>query len=175
MNIFKSITYSSLLSALLATSTVVFAQDTVNNNGSLTFIYDMDEGECTIPVNDKGQLAIRHGDKPPGDDSICKGNSIRYIQFNNVRSAVSVWLASEVDPYNHEIGCDYLNTEDPNNFLFEFRTLKTVTNNTPIKLDTLQANQVGNPVIPGVRLKSRWVNNPNRVNRYLSCIRINFD
>ena len=185
MNIFKSSVHASLFAAILVTSTFAFAQDAINRqdiiknqdegNGTLTFIYDLGEGECTIPVRDKYQLAIRHADKPPTNGAICKGHSIRAIQFNNVRSAVSVWLASEFDPYNHAIGCDYLDEQTPNNFLFELRTLKTVTNSTPIKLDELTPQHVAHPVIPGVLLKSRWVNNTHSVNRHLSCVRINFD
>jgi hypothetical protein len=159
---------------MLAISTYSLAQDTVTDNGTITFIYDRAEGECTLTVADKRQLAIYHGDKPTPAQP-CKGHSIRLIQFNNVRSAVSVWLASEHDPNNHAIGCDYLDSQFPNNFLFELRTIKQVNNNTPIDLVALSSNQVGKPVLPGVLLKSRYVKNINRVNRELSCIRINFD
>jgi hypothetical protein len=174
MNLFTISTFTAVLGALLLTSTFSLAQDTVNNNGTLTFIYDLGEGECTMTVADKNQRAIRHIDRPTPAQP-CKGNSIRYIQFNNVRSAVSIWLASEHDRWNHAIGCDYLDSEFPNNFLFELRTIKQVTNNTPIALDALTSEHVGKPVLPGVLLKSRYVKDTKRVNRHLSCIRINFD
>jgi hypothetical protein len=150
-----------------------FAQD-ANNNGAVTFIYDRDEGECTLQVKDKFQLAIYHEDKPTATQP-CKGRSIRFIQFHNVRSAVSLWLASEHDSNSRAIGCENLNERAPNNFLFELRTIKQVTNLTPIALDHLDDSQVGKPVIPGVLLKSRKVEHSARVNRHLSCIRINFD
>lgn len=145
------------------------------NNGTITFIYDKDEGQCTIPVRDKHEVAIYHVSNTP--DFPCKGHSVRYIQFNQVRSAVSVWLGSQFDQWNHAVGCSNLENPAtrPNNFLFELRTVKNMPSSEPIALDSITNNHVGNPIIPGVVVKSRWVNDPKEVNRELSCIRINFD
>ena len=170
-------TVSFLISLYVTTlfgSSYSFAEETTNN-GTLTFIYDLDEGQCTIPVSDKRELQIYHTDRPTPDQP-CKGHSIRYIKFNGVRSAVSVWLGSQFDKYNHAIGCAYLDPGvSPNNFLIELRTTKNMPSNEPIALDAIAPKDVGKPFVPGVLVKSRWVNKNDEVNRELSCIRINFD
>lgn len=158
---------------LLGTSYRVAAETT--NEGTITFIYDLNEGQCTMPVRDKQQLAIFHAGEYP--EYPCKGHSVRFIQFNNVRSAVSVWLGSQFDQWNHAVGCNGLDNPAtrPNNFLFELRTVKNMPSNEPIALDHITGNNVGNPIIPGVVVKSRWVNKADEINRELSCVRINFD
>jgi hypothetical protein len=171
MNTFAIRLYTFLLAATLFSAPYSFAEDTTSN-GTLTFVYDLGEGQCTMAIADKAQLAISHGDKPPGQ--WCKGHSIRYIQFNNVRSAVSIWLGSVQDRWNHAVGCPDPGTP-PNNFLFEMRTVKKATNGIPIALDGLVEAHVGKVIVPGVRLTSRMVTDTSDVNRELSCIRINFD
>lgn len=150
-----------------------FAADPANN-GTLTFIYDLNEGQCTIPVNDKRQLEIHHGDKPTSAQP-CKGHSIRYIKFNNVRSAVTVSLGSTLDKWDHAVGCPDNPNLPPDNFLFELRTIKNMPSSEPIALDGITNNHVGRPIIPGVLVKYRQVSDTDEVNRQLSCIRINFD
>jgi hypothetical protein len=173
MNIFTFSFYIPLLASTLFSAPPALADD-ATTNGSITFIYDQEEGECTIPIGDKTQIAISHGSEPTPEQP-CKGHSIRYIQFNQVRSAVTVWLGSEHDTWHHAIGCPSRDNAIPNNFLFELRTVTTVTNNTPIALDSLTDGQVGQVLIPGVRLMSRLVWKPNYVNRELSCIKIKFN
>jgi hypothetical protein len=175
-----------LLILTLFSAPYSFAEETTGN-GSLTFYYDLNEGECTMAVADKAQLAIFEDDKPtPGQP--CKANGIRQIQFNNVRSAVSVWLGSHkkfwIPPHpelpdlpvgeGELIGCPSQG-ETPNNFLFEFRTVKLVTTHERITLDHLTDDQVGKPILPGILLKSRTVRDVDDINRELSCIRINLD
>lgn len=159
-----------LLVLLFFNNSKLFAADTIHTDGTLTFIYDLNEGQCTIPVSDGRVHEIHHGDKPTPAQP-CKGHSIRAIKFNEVRSAVTVELSSELDKWGHGIGCE----DNPDNFKFEMRTIKNNPSSQPIALDDLKADQVGLPIIPGIVLKSRWVTDPNNVNRELTCIKINYD
>lgn len=160
-----------LLYFAICSTTFSFADD-LANNGTITFIYDHGEGECTIPANDKYQLEIYHADD---EFDQCKGHSIRAIKFNGVRSAVSVWLGSHFDDWNHAIGCAFDPGVGPNNFLFELRTTTNMPSSQPINLDSIADEHVGKPIVPGVKVVSRRVNDREQVNRELSCVRIRFD
>ena len=176
MNTFVSRLISPLCIAMLLYNPHSIAAEPINN-GTITFLYDLGEGQCTVPVSDKFQLGIYHAGEE-NEQHPCKGHSVRSIKFNQVRSAVTVTLASHFDKWGHAIGCSYLTeTADgqPNNFLIKLRTIKTMPSQSPIALDGIFPEHVGKPIIPGVLLQSRVVHNPDDVNRELSCIIINFD
>ncbi|MCW8275007.1 hypothetical protein IMF27_04245 [Pseudomonas sp. PCH199] len=159
-----------LLAVLVSHTSSLLAEDSINADGSLTFVYDQNAGQCTIHIKDGLMHEIHYGDTGTPEQP-CKGHKIRYVRFNQVRSAVSVELSSELDKWGHGIGCD----DNPDNFKFVLRTIKNMPSNADIALDEITDGHVGTPILPGVLVKSRWVSDPNNVNRELTCIKIKYD
>lgn len=159
-----------LWAALVIFTPRSFCAETLDD-GTMTFTYDLEEGQCVIPVTNGAVVNIHHGDTGNQPGAPCKGHSIRYVRFNQVRSAVTVELSSEQDQWGHGIGCN----DNPDNFKFVLRTIKSNLTTTDLALDGITAAQVGFPVMPGILLKSRWVSDPNDVNRELTCIKVTYD
>lgn len=152
-----------ILSALHIPLTLAENQSN-NDPGSLIFIYD-NGGHCQMEV--KNSLhAISFYAGGPGYRGCDK--SVKSFRLNHARSAVTIELTSRMRGSNHN-GC--LETGDFN-FYFKFRTVINGATTVPISLRSLADASIGVPLVPGLILKERNFTNKDKLDGYLTCIKI---
>lgn len=135
--------------------------------GTITFVYDLGEGECTVQAIPQ-KFQISHYAGGPGEIRPCTNRKVRYIKLNNVRSAATIRLWSYMDG-SKPAGCD---PNETFNFHIEFRTIKNATSTSMIAFDTMQPYKENEVIQPGLRLIKKNITDYNNTNRNLSCVEV---
>lgn len=169
------------LSILLSFTQAIRAEETVQNNGNITFFTD--SGPCILPIPESGQSAVHKFPKKPPTGKCSSALSGGRIELRNVPSATKILFVNgrsatgqlDSTPKYCELYQDYGGSWN----WYELLTIKNPTTivetsqeNAPhtSDLSTLQEGQV---VRPGLRLIKKVTTSTNLAKPYeINCIRI---